>query len=209
MPSEVHAWVRDELERIAPYDARERADLARAMAWVASGAELCRVRKPDVPPMHLVSYCVVATATALLLVDHVNAQLWLPPGGHVDPGEHPRDAARREAMEELGLEATFLADGPVFLTVTETVGRTAGHTDVSLWYLLAGDPSRALSIDRSEFLEARWFRPQAMPFERCDPELQRFVAKLTDRSTGLFRTTDAAVRPGGRRSARTGSAPAP
>lgn len=31
--------------------------------------------------------------------------VWLPPKGHVDPGETPRQAARREVREETGLEA--------------------------------------------------------------------------------------------------------
>lgn len=37
------------------------------------------------------SYFLVASDTQVLLVDHKNAQLWLPTGGHVEPGEHPRD----------------------------------------------------------------------------------------------------------------------
>jgi 8-oxo-dGTP diphosphatase len=35
----------------------------------------------------------------ILLVDHVNAGLWLPPGGHVEPDEDPEVTARREARE--------------------------------------------------------------------------------------------------------------
>jgi 8-oxo-dGTP diphosphatase len=38
-----------------------------------------------------------------LLVDHINAGLWLPPGGHVESGEHPVETAGREAREELGM----------------------------------------------------------------------------------------------------------
>ncbi len=41
--------------------------------------------------------------------------------------------------EELGLEAAFLRPEPVMLTMVETVGRTAGHTDVCLWYALCDD----------------------------------------------------------------------
>ena len=70
-----------------------------------------------------------------LLVDHKKAELWLPPGGHVDPGEDPQETFRREAMEELGIDAEFLFDKPILLTMTKTVGYVAKHTDVSLWYL--------------------------------------------------------------------------
>lgn len=34
---------------------------------------------------------------------------WVPPGGKVEPGEPPREAARRELFEETGLEAELLA----------------------------------------------------------------------------------------------------
>jgi 8-oxo-dGTP diphosphatase len=34
---------------------------------------------------------------------------WVPPGGKVEPGEMPREAARRELFEETGLEAELLA----------------------------------------------------------------------------------------------------
>ncbi len=72
----------------------------------------------------------------ILLVDHINAQLWLPTGGHVDVEEDPKDAAKRECYEELGIKAEFWLESPLFLTSAVTVGLTAGHTDVTLWYLL-------------------------------------------------------------------------
>jgi 8-oxo-dGTP pyrophosphatase MutT (NUDIX family) len=49
---------------------------------------------------HLVSYVVLRDQYGrILLVDHVNAGLWLPPGGHVEPDEDPEVTARREARE--------------------------------------------------------------------------------------------------------------
>jgi 8-oxo-dGTP diphosphatase len=62
-------------------------------------------------------------------------------GGHVEVGEDPAETVRREAPEELGTEAAFTSLGPrpLFLTVPETTGAPeVRHTDVSLWYLLAG-----------------------------------------------------------------------
>lgn len=40
-----------------------------------------------------------------LLVFHKKLQLWLPAGGHVEPGELPHNAAIREVFEETGIRA--------------------------------------------------------------------------------------------------------
>ena len=72
----------------------------------------------------------------ILLVDHKNARLWLPSGGHVEPGEHPRTTVVRELREELGLDLTDALEAPLMLTISETVGISAGHLDVSLWYVI-------------------------------------------------------------------------
>jgi 8-oxo-dGTP diphosphatase len=175
---DLRAEIRAEVAGIAPFDAAETVDRARVLDWIDSGVALCRVQKPAVPPQHLVSYFAVRDGDHLLLVDHRNAGLWLPPGGHVEPGEHPRETARREALEELGLVAEFLVPGPVFVTVTETVGATAGHVDVSLWYVLRGQRDRALDWDRGEFRGVAWFAPEAVPLGRCDPQMGRFLAKV-------------------------------
>lgn len=86
---------------IHPLDERERRDQAETLAWIASGAPLCRTAKPATPPEHLVSYAVVVDPAAgqALLVDHRLSGLWLPAGGHVDPGEHPAATARRELTD--------------------------------------------------------------------------------------------------------------
>ena len=65
--------IRAELTAIEPLDALEREDLFHALAWLASGADLCRVAKPATPPTHLVSYFAVVDADRIFLVDHRNA----------------------------------------------------------------------------------------------------------------------------------------
>nr|MBA3817113.1 NUDIX hydrolase [Parachlamydiaceae bacterium] len=113
-----------------------------------------------------------------LLVDHKKAELWLPPGGHVDPGEDPKETVIREAKEELGIEAEFLTHEPILLTVTKTVGNVTKHTDVSLWFILKVDPSQVLDYDSSEFHQIRWFEIDDIPFEKSDPQLKRFIQKM-------------------------------
>ncbi|MBX3010039.1 MAG: NUDIX domain-containing protein [Caldilineaceae bacterium] len=168
---------------IAPCDALESDHQRQALSWITSGAPLFRTQKPATPPQHLVAYFAVLDPSAdkLLLVDHKNAGLWLPSGGHVEVDEHPHTTVIREAQEELALPAQFLWDEPLFLTVTETVGVGVPHTDVSLWYLLQGDSTLPLAYDPDEFYGVAWFALDELPIKRCDPHLARFAAKLKRR----------------------------
>ncbi|MFZ6875763.1 NUDIX hydrolase [Undibacterium sp. Di27W] len=172
--------IRNEVLSIAPFDAMEGEDISRCLAWIDSGVDLCRVAKPATPPMHLVSYFVVVDDDHVLLVDHRNAQLWLLPGGHVEQGEHPRVAVARELEEELGFVASHPIEAPVFITITTTVGLTAGHTDVSLWYVVRASRHQSLKFDEGEFSDVRWFQFDEVPLERTDPHMKRFLAKLTN-----------------------------
>ncbi len=47
-----------------------------------------------------------------LLLMHNKLRVWLPPGGHVEDGEWPHDAAVREAKEETGLDVELLPTHP-------------------------------------------------------------------------------------------------
>ena len=167
-----------EVEAIAPLDDLERATKEGVLSWIDSGAQLWRVEKPATPNKHLVSYFVLIDGDHVLLVDHINAQLWLPTGGHVEPDEHPRSTVLRELEEELSVQGNFLFEHPLLITSTVTVGRTAGHTDVSLWYALKGSRQMDFVYDQSEFRSVRWFHKDKIPLGRTDPEMHRFLAKL-------------------------------
>lgn len=139
------------------------------------------------PDPHLVSYVVMIDLDdgSALLVDHISADLWLPPGGHVESDEHPADTARREMQEELGIESALLRglETPTFLTVTPTVEMVPAHTDVSLWFCVPGHRSTPLHPDLTEFRSARWWTPEEvleLPEVRFDPHYRRFVAKITE-----------------------------
>jgi 8-oxo-dGTP pyrophosphatase MutT (NUDIX family) len=165
-----------------PADNLEAEHRAHTLGWLRRTDDIYRRVKPAEPPQHLVSYVVPVdhASGSVLLVDHVNAGLWLPPGGHVEVGEDPRETAAREIHEELGLTVTP-DDKPLFLTVTETVGIDAGHIDVSLWFVLSLGLDQSLTPDQGEFRDVRWW-PAAELREadpaRFDPHLFRFLAKL-------------------------------
>ena len=170
--------IKQQVQTIVPLDDLEKEHKQNCLDWIESGEELFRISKPDNPPKHLVSYFVLVDEDEILLADHINAQLWLPTGGHVDVGEHPRDTAIREAKEELGINAQFLFDNPVFITVTQTVGLTSGHTDVSLWYVIKGSRNQKYDYDQSEFKTIKWYKPNEIPLDKSEPYISRFLRKL-------------------------------
>ncbi|GIF76408.1 NUDIX domain-containing protein [Asanoa siamensis] len=174
----------DLVEGLVAGDQTEADQRADVLAWLRDTDDVYRRAKPDTPPRHLVSYVVPVDRRdgSILLIDHINAGLWLPPGGHVEVKEDPAETARREALEELGLDVTV--GKPIFITVTTTVGIDKGHTDVSLWYPVLADRHQPLVTDAGEFTEARWWSlddvDRADP-GLFDPHLGRFLRKLRQR----------------------------
>jgi len=179
---------------IDPCDELEGQHQRQVLDWIASPAPLYRISKPDVPDMHLVTYFVVTDPEAeqMLMIDHINAGLRLPTGGHCDPGEMPWQTVERECREELGIAAVptpWLGTAPLFVTVTPTrdpLGTLGSHTDVTLWLVLLSDPHHVMAFDRREFAAAHWMPAHqilATPIEQLDPHMHRFTRKyLTARN---------------------------
>lgn len=169
-----------------PLDDLEAAHRAEALGWLASTSDLFRRQsRPVEPRQHLVSYfLLVADAERLVLLgDHLKSGLWLPSGGHVEPGEEPSDTVRRECLEELAIQASFhrvVGATPLFITITETNGSDS-HRDVSLWYVLDGSRADVLVPDRREYRSVRWWSPEdirAADPSRFDPHMVRMLDKV-------------------------------
>ena len=175
----------DQVKNIEPVDETERLHIDDVLSWIQGPSDIFRIAKPDNPPKHLVSYFVVydPRVQKLMLIDHVKANMWLPSGGHVEIDEHPREAVRREAMEELELVADFrvIGEEPAFITVTETRG-PGTHTDVSFWYVIVGDSTAELNYDKREMRGLKWLsfdEVLAMDDQLLDPHMKRFVRKFS------------------------------
>jgi 8-oxo-dGTP pyrophosphatase MutT (NUDIX family) len=185
MRSPVLTDVRDLVAGVQPFDDVEGGHQGWILGWMATTDDVFRRVKPDTPAQHLVVYFVLVDPSdgAVLLVDHILAGLWLPAGGHIEPGEHPVDTVTREVAEELGIEATFSSltgRRPLFVSVAETTGPQP-HTDASLWFVLDAGRDRRLAPDQAEFHSVRWWSREELAAADpayFEPHLPRMLAKL-------------------------------
>jgi 8-oxo-dGTP pyrophosphatase MutT (NUDIX family) len=134
-----------------PASPREEAARERFLS------ELARLSAPcdeDAGPTHVTASGIVVGPRGTVLHRHKRLGIWMQPGGHIDAGETPEVAARREATEELGMPVEHPADGPrlVHLDVHEAA---FGHVHLDLRYLLLGDDADP-APPPGESPEARW-----------------------------------------------------
>jgi 8-oxo-dGTP diphosphatase len=98
---------RDELQRQSLEAALREVGIARVAfddvaGWVAAAGA------SPADPLAAEVWVFDTDLSQVLLVRH-RWRGWVPPGGQVEPGETPREAARRELCEETGLDADLFA----------------------------------------------------------------------------------------------------
>lgn len=146
-----------------PLDDAERRAIAHLAALLAAGPDpFARTTLPA----HVTASSVVFDLRTGTILLHLHRRLdrWLQPGGHVEPGERPEDAAVRETLEETGVAATHPASGPVVLHLDEHPGPDA-HIHLDLRYLLLADRSMLRSTigettGRGAGPTLRWVAPR-------------------------------------------------
>lgn len=130
----------------------------RVWARLPSPLRLFAVRRMT-PSFYVGAICVVERADgALLLIRHSYKPAWGFPGGFLQRGESPHDAARRETFEEVGVDVV-LHEPP-----TVVVDATVRRVDVIFTGRAAGDaPDGPPSPRSAEIVEVRWFPPNELP----------------------------------------------
>jgi 8-oxo-dGTP pyrophosphatase MutT (NUDIX family) len=104
----------------------------------------------------------------VLLHLHRKLGMWLPPGGHIEQGELPDDAAVREVLEETGLEVELVGErrqdveDPIQLhrpagVQLENIG--PGHQHIDLIYFARPIGSAEIAQSYSED-RVGWYGPE-------------------------------------------------
>jgi 8-oxo-dGTP pyrophosphatase MutT (NUDIX family) len=94
------------------------------------------------------------------------ATFWITPGGGLEPGETPQQAAVRETYEETGIEITLLPDAPVAHSRVRswsgdgvTYEQTEHFFTVSVAAGLTFAPAGLTDVERDLWLGYRWWTP--------------------------------------------------
>jgi 8-oxo-dGTP pyrophosphatase MutT (NUDIX family) len=127
----------------------ERAEYVPQLRRVVGGAMLLQIPA--------VTVVLRDDEGRVLLARHVENDQWLLPGGTIEPGENPADAAIREMWEETGLVVRLTSlvgvfGGPNFIVQYRNGDRTSYVTAV----FEARSSERDPHLDNKELLEIRF-----------------------------------------------------
>jgi ADP-ribose pyrophosphatase YjhB (NUDIX family) len=129
----------------------------------------------------------VVNVGRVLLLFHAKLGLWLPPGGHVETGELPDDAAVREVLEETGVRCRLLGEHGVDVAYPVQLVRPYGiqvekirpgveHVDL-VYFAVAEDEGWRIDDEPAAKDRAGWYVPGELAKLGANDEIRQWVAK--------------------------------
>lgn len=172
----LHELVRRTVTEHLPADHAERESIE---VFLREYARLADPFSQQLDPVHVTGSAIVVGPRGVILLKHKRLGMWLQPGGHVDPGEAPWEAAVREAEEETGLPVVLESAGhPPALVHVDVHDGGRGHTHLDLRYVVHvdGDPDPAPPAGESQ--DVYWFAWPAAIERASDDRLKGLLSRL-------------------------------
>lgn len=130
---------------------------------------------------HFTATAYIIQKGKVLLLPHPKIKKWLPPGGHLELNETPPECAKREALEETGLEIELIPQENLwvhfsnassferpYLCLLENIpahGDKTAHQHIDMIYIAR--PVSGISFDHT-----RWFSLEEI--EQLESEVDIF-----------------------------------
>jgi 8-oxo-dGTP pyrophosphatase MutT (NUDIX family) len=139
---------------VAGFDAATAREISSRERFLAELGRLADPFDRNADPVHVTGSAIVVGARGTVLHWHKRAGGWMQPGGHVDAGETPWQAALRETHEETGLPVCHPGSGPRLVHLD--VHAAGPHIHLDLRYLLHSDDAEPCPPPGESQL-VRWF----------------------------------------------------
>ena len=141
---------------------------------------------------HFTASVIVIKDHKVLLLWHKKLNTWLYPGGHIEKGETPDDAAIREAKEETGLDITLNNNGffsylsedvrtltsPITIMEEKIKDSKGDHYHIDIVYLASIKDQENVTINAKESLKYGWFSLGEIQTMEIPPNLKVLLTQL-------------------------------
>ncbi len=123
----------------------------------------------------------------VLLHHHRKLDMWLPPGGHIEPNELPDEAALREVAEETGVRAALIGARALPVAYPQQLVRPAGiqlediapgHQHIDLVYFAVPvDGDATLGAEDAREPGTGWYPLDGLAALGANEEIQAWAAR--------------------------------
>jgi ADP-ribose pyrophosphatase YjhB (NUDIX family) len=144
------------------------------------------------PERHWTVAVFVVHEARLLMMYHRKYGKWLPPGGHIEAGETPDEAAIREVAEETGVSIVLLGEPALDVDEPQQLCRprgvqleriAPGHEHINLVYIARAVGDTRL-VANNESTQMGWYDAAGLAELDLTAEIRQWVT-LVLRETSL------------------------
>lgn len=174
-----------QIENYIPFNEQEVRDKAQILEFLRSGAELVTRNNP-VAHLTASAWVVSPDRQQVIMVYHNLYQSWSWMGGHADGDWDLLRVAKKEVMEECGLQDLTVVSPEIFsLEILSVSGHEkkgqylSSHLHLNVTYLFEADPSQPLRIKPDENSGVSWVAVEDIPQKTNEAWFRdRIYAKL-------------------------------
>ena len=180
--------IRD-IENYTPFNEQEIRDKAQILAFLRSGGDFL-TRENAVAHLTASAWVVSPDRKETIMVYHNLYRSWSWMGGHADGDANLLRVAKKEVMEECGLQQLTVVSPEIFsLEVLCVDGHEkkgqylSSHLHLNVTYLFEADPAEVLRIKPDENSGVGWVKVEDIPNKSTEPWFcERIYSKLCQKA---------------------------
>ena len=178
-----------QIENYIPFNEQEQRDKAQILDFLRSGAELITRNNP-VAHLTASAWVVSPDRKQVIMIYHNLYKSWSGMGGHADGDWDLLRVAKKEVMEECGLQELTVVSPEIFsLEVLCVDGHVkkgkylSSHLHLNVTYLFEADPTQPLRIKPDENSDVAWVDAKDVPHKTNEAWFREHIySKLLEKA---------------------------